>query len=199
MNASPATFAEVRHELEHLAKHWWWWTLLGGLLVVSGTAAIVFPPVMVGTSIAVPVIIGVILMIDGVAMIVSAFWAGKWGGFLIEILVGILYIAAGFLFTENPAIATLTLTIFIAISFIVLGLFRAVAALVMQFPQWGWALLNGIVTFVAGVVIYRSLPESALWVIGLLVGIELIFNGWTWVMLSLALRKIHEHKTHVAA
>ena len=91
---------------------------------------------------------------------------------------------------ENPEIATLTLTLFIAVAFMVLGTFRAIAALVLQFPQWGWALLNGVVTFVAGIVIYRNLPEAALWVVGLLVGLELLFNGWTWIMMSLALRKI---------
>jgi uncharacterized membrane protein HdeD (DUF308 family) len=181
----------VRHELEHLASRWWWFMLLGALLVIGGTLTIVLPPVMVATSIAIPVVLGVILRVEGAAMIVSSFWAGKWSAFLLELLVGLLYVACAFLFMENPEIATVTLTYFIAVTFIVLGVFRAIAALVLQFPQWGWALLNGVVTLVAGLVIYRNLPEAALWVIGLLVGLELLLHGWTWIMLSLALRKIH--------
>jgi uncharacterized membrane protein HdeD (DUF308 family) len=192
MSTAPTFVSEVRHEFEHLASRWWWLALLGVLMVIGGTLAIVCPAVMVGTSLVVPVIIGVILMVEGVAMIIGSFWAGKWSGFLLELLTGILYIAGGFLFTANPAIATLTLTLFIAVSFIVLGIFRTIAALVLQFPQWGWALLNGVITFVAGVVIYRNLPETALWVIGLLVGLELLFHGWMWLMMAMQLRKIHQ-------
>jgi uncharacterized membrane protein HdeD (DUF308 family) len=82
------------------------------------------------------------------------------------------------------------LTFFLAISFMVLGAFRTVGALIIRFPQWGWALLNGTITFLCGLVIYRHLPLDALWVIGLLVGLEMLFNGWTWIMLSIEVRKI---------
>ena len=139
MSIPSTVVSEIRHEFEHLASHWWWLALLGGLMIVGGTVAIVSPAVMVGTSLVLPVIIGVVLMVEGVAMIIGSFWAGKWSGFLLELLTGILYIACGFLFTANPVIATFTLTVFLAISFIVLGIFRTVAALVLQFPQWGWA------------------------------------------------------------
>ncbi len=192
MSVPSTVVSEIRHEFEHLASRWWWLALLGVLMIVGGTVAIVSPAVMVGTSLIAPVIIGVVLMVEGVAMIIGSFWAGKWSGFLLELLTGILYIACGFLFTANPVIATFTLTVFLAISFIVLGIFRTVAALVIQFPQWGWALLNGVITFVAGMVIYRNLPETALWVIGLLVGLELLFHGWMWLMMGLQLRKIHK-------
>ncbi len=50
--------------------------------------------------------------------------------------------------------------------------------------------MNGIVTFLLGVIIYRNFPESGIWVIGLLVGLEMLFHGWTWIMLSLAIRRI---------
>jgi uncharacterized membrane protein HdeD (DUF308 family) len=194
MNPNPTAIGPIKHELEHMSGHWWWFILLGALLAICGTAAIVFPPVMVGTSIAVPVVLGVLLMVGGVATIISSFWAGKWSGFLLQLLVGILYLAVGFVFTENPFETALALTLFIAIAFIIMGIFRTTAALVLQFPQWGWSLLNGVVTFLAGIIIYRTLPEGALWVIGLLIGLEMIFNGWMWIMLSLALRSLNERK-----
>jgi uncharacterized membrane protein HdeD (DUF308 family) len=64
------------------------------------------------------------------------------------------------------------------------------AAMVLRFPQWGWTLLNGCVTFLLGLAIYRHFPLDAVWVLGLLVGVELLFSGSTWIMLSLAIRKI---------
>jgi uncharacterized membrane protein HdeD (DUF308 family) len=183
----------LRHELHHLRSHWMWFLLLGVLLVMAGTAAIVVPPATVGTTFAVAIFLGVMLMVGGVATIVSSFWVGKWSGFLVQLLVGILYVACGFVVTENPAITVLTMTIFVAISFVVLGIFRSVGALVLRYPQWGWSLLNGVVTLLAGVIIYRQLPNDSLWVIGLLVGLEMLFNGWTWIMLGLALRRIPAH------
>jgi uncharacterized membrane protein HdeD (DUF308 family) len=190
MNAMPSPLGSLRHELEHLCENWRWFFLLGTLLVVCGTAAIVFPPVMVGTTLIIPVLLGVLLLIAGVGTIVESFWAGRWSGFLLQLLVGILYIAVGFVFIEDPLQSAAALTLFLAVTFIVIGIFRTVAAMVIQFPQWGWALLNGVITLLAGIVIYRSFPEDSLWVIGLLIGLEMLFNGWTWIMLSLALRSL---------
>lgn len=180
----------VAHELHHFASHWSWFVVLGGLLVAAGAAAIVIPGATAGTGFAVAIFFGALLMVTGIATIVSSFWIGKWSGFLIQLLVGILYVGCGFIMTENPVISLVTMTVFVAVSFVVLGVFRSVAALVHRFPQWGWTLLNGVVTLVAGIIIYRQLPYSALWVIGLLVGLEMLFNGWTWMMLGLSLRKL---------
>jgi uncharacterized membrane protein HdeD (DUF308 family) len=74
--------------------------------------------------------------------------------------------------------------------FIVMGIFRILGAAIIQFPQWGWSLLNGVVTLLAGMVIYRHFPESAIWVIGLLVGIEMLFCGWTWIMLAAGIKRL---------
>jgi uncharacterized membrane protein HdeD (DUF308 family) len=139
---------------------------------------------------AVTIVLGALLMVGGLAMIVSSFWIGNWSGFLVQLLVGILYLACGFVMTEKPVMSAVAMTVFIAISFIVLGVFRSVGALMLRFPQWGWALLNGVITLLAGILIYRQLPFDALWVIGLLVGLEMLFNGWTWIMLALALRSL---------
>lgn len=180
----------IGHELGHLRSHWVWFLLMGLLLVITGTLAIVAPPATVGTTFAATIFLGVLLMVAGVSTIISSFWIGRWSGFLVQLLVGILYMACGFLITENPVVTAVTLTVFIAVSFIVLGVFRTVGSLVLRFPQWGWSLLNGVVTLLAGIVIYRQLPFDALWVIGLLIGLEMLFNGWTWVMLGLALKRL---------
>jgi uncharacterized membrane protein HdeD (DUF308 family) len=177
----------LQAELGHLKSNWWWFLALGILLAVCGTVAIVFPII---TNVAVMVVLGVSLMATGIATIVASFWAGKWSGLLLQLLVGILYLVVGFQIADTPVKAGLAVALFVAGFFIVAGAFRAVAAFVVRFPHWGWALLNGLVTFLCGMVIWRHFPECALWVVGLLVGLEMLLNGLTWIMLSLAIRRI---------
>lgn len=186
--------AEVcEHELGRLRKEWWYFLIVGILLVIGGTAAISYPWF---TSVGVVIFLGAILIVSGVATIISAFWAGKWSAFLVQILVGILYVVAGFVITDAPLTSVAVLTLMMAGFFVVAGAFRIVSALVDRYPQWGWSLLNGIVTLMLGFIIFRlfrRLPEeptAVLWIIGLMVGIELIFNGWTWIMLSLAIKNL---------
>ncbi len=179
----------VRHELHHVRSHWWWFLLLGSLLLVCGTLAIAFPLFTFITSLFVVSFLSILLLIAGVATLISAFWTGKWGGFLVNILVGLLYLAAGFIVAENPNFSLRVITFFVALSFMVMGIFRILAAMMIRFPQWGWTLLNGCVTFLVGLVIYRHLSEAP-WVLGLLVGLEMLFNGWAWVMLALEIKRI---------
>ena len=88
---------------------------------------------------------------------------------------------------------------FLAAFFIVAGAFRIVVAVVERFPQWGWVLVNGMITLMAGLIIYDSFPNSALWLIGLLLGIDLLFNGWSWLMLALFLRTVRKGDKEAAA
>jgi uncharacterized membrane protein HdeD (DUF308 family) len=177
----------VEHELRHLQKDWWWFVALGILLILSGLVALVYPTL---SSIAAVVVLGMTLLVSGVATIVASFWAGKWSALILQLLVGILYVVTGFILMDTPIASTVNLTLFVAALFIVVGIMRSVAALVLRFPQWGWALLSGLLTTLVGTAIYKNLPETALWAIGTLVGIELIFDGWFWVMLGMALWKL---------
>ena len=175
----------IEHELTHIQKHWGWFLVLGILLIVGGVAAIAFP---ILSSVGAVIVLGIILIVSGIFTIVGAFWAGKWSAFLLQILIGILYLIAGIVMDDMPLQSMEVLSLFMAAFFIVAGVFRVVVALAERFPKWGWALLNGVVTLLVGIIILESYPISALWAIGVLVGVELLFNGWTWVMLSLALR-----------
>ena len=197
MNAerSPCAVAcgeQLRQEFHHLRRDWFWLFLFGILLVVCGTAAVIFPALTVLTSFAAVWCLGVTLMVAGIATIIASFWAGKWSGMLVQLLVGILYVVVGFMITEKPLQSAMAMTLFVAAFCIVAGIFRVVAALTIRYPYWGWSLLNGMITFLLGVVIYRHFPQSAIWVLGLLVGLEMLFHGWTWIMLSLAIKKIPE-------
>jgi uncharacterized membrane protein HdeD (DUF308 family) len=177
----------VRHELHRLRKEWWWFLLLGILLVLCGVIALSCPFI---STIGVVIVLGAALLVSGIATIVGAFWAGKWSGFFLQLLVGILYAVAGFTMMDEPGIAVSVLTLFLAAFFVVVGIFRIVVSLSEKFAQWGWSLLSGFITLLLGVVIFKNYEAAQLWVIGLLVGIELIFNGWTWIMLSLSVRNL---------
>jgi uncharacterized membrane protein HdeD (DUF308 family) len=179
--------SSAAHELHPLRNQWWCFLLLGIALLALGIFCIIDPLVPTLASV---IVLGFVLMAAGITQIVSAFWAGKWSGMLIHILIGVLYIVVGYMIIDAPVINMVLITKFIAIFLIVSGAFRIISALVVRFQDWGWALLNGGVTLLLGVIINRQLPEAALWVIGLFIGIEMVFNGWAWVMLAFGLRAV---------
>ncbi|MCA9100669.1 MAG: HdeD family acid-resistance protein [Pirellulales bacterium] len=181
-------------KMEGARKHWLLFFLLGVLLVIAGVIAIAYPCI---SSLGVVLVLGAVLIISGVFTIIGAFWAGKWSALLLQLLVGILYVMAGMAIRDAPVASIEVLTMFVAAFFIVVGAFRTIVALFERFPQWGWALLNGVITLAAGLIIYDSLANGAFWVIGLLVGLELLFNGWTWIMLSLMIRQLPEEHAGV--
>jgi len=184
---SPA--AIVRHELHEIRDHWWAFLALGIGLVLIGTMCIIHPFV---ASLASVVFLGFLLLAAGIGQIVSSFWAGKWSGMLMHLLIGALYTIVGFMIIGEPETNMVLLTKILAIFLIVVGVFDILSALIQRFHGWGWVLLNGGITLLLGLMINRQWPESALWVIGLFVGIEMIFNGWAWIMLALGLKAYKE-------
>lgn len=180
---SPQTLAQ---EVEMLRSQWKWFLALGIALVVFGTIAIGSACV---ATVAATVLFGFLMLAAGVTEIVSSFWAGRWSGTLVHLLIGVLYTVVGLIVIDHPANAAIQLTLIIAIFLIFGGIFRIVFALSERFTGWGWVLLNGAVTLLLGMLVYKQWPASGLWVIGLFVGIEMIFNGWAWVMLALGLKQ----------
>ena len=177
------------HELAALRKEWWWFLLLGLLLIVSGTIAISYAFL---ASVAVITLFGFLLVLGGIAQLVAAFWIGRWSGFAIAMLAGVLYIVVGGLTVARPVEGLEALTLLIGAFLLIGGIFRSVAAMTLRLHHWGWLLLNGLITVLLGLMILADWPESSLWVIGLFVGIDMLFNGWAWVMLSLGLRSTGE-------
>jgi uncharacterized membrane protein HdeD (DUF308 family) len=174
--------------LETLREHWKWFLALGVAMVVLGTLAIGWACIATVT-VAITWLFGFLMLGSGIATIVSAFSVGRWSGMLIHLLLGVLYTLVGFMIIDQPRDAAVQITLIIAVFLIVGGVIRIIFSLVERFPGWGWVLLNGAVTLLAGLLIYKGWPLSGLWVIGLFVGIDLILNGWTWIALSLAVRK----------
>ena len=185
---STSLAGSVRHELVALREQWWCFLLLGISLVVLGTVAICYPILF---SVAATTVIGFLLLAGGIMQIVSSFWSGRWSGMLFHLLIGLLYTIAGWMIVDAPVENTILLTRILALFLIIAGVFRIVVSLFERFADWGWVLLNGGITLLLGLLIYRQGNEAGagLWIIGLVIGIEMILNGWAWIMLSLGLRR----------
>jgi uncharacterized membrane protein HdeD (DUF308 family) len=179
MSATPglATF-----DPQILRRSWGWFLVLGILEIILGTIAIGSTFI---ATLATVVFFGWLLLIGGILSAVHAFWRKRWRGFFLDLIIGVLYVVAGFFMVEEPLAAAASLTLLIAAFLIMGGIFRIVVALTGHLEHWGWVLLNGVITLALGIMIWRQWPSSATWVIGLFIGIELIFYGWSLVMLSM--------------
>jgi uncharacterized membrane protein HdeD (DUF308 family) len=177
----------VRHELEALRADWYWFLVLGALMIIGGMAAIAHTAV---AGEVVTVFIGILMIVAGAAQIVGSFWAGKWTGFLVTLLAGILYVVVGGMLLKQPIAGLAALTLVVGAFFLASGIFRSVAAMTLKMHHWGWILLNGVVTALLGLLVLADWPATGLFAIGLFVGIDMIFNGWAYVMLAFGIRSL---------
>lgn len=169
-----------------LCSRWSSFLLVGIFLTILGALAL--SSVFV-TTIATVLFLGALITAGGISLLIHAFWAPEWRGFFAQLITGILSAVVGWLMITHPAIGALSITILLAALFIASGLFRIVGALTLDIENWGWMLVNGLVTLALGILIFAQWPEASLWVIGLFIGIDLLFSGWTNVLMGLMLRK----------
>ncbi|HVA40013.1 MAG TPA: HdeD family acid-resistance protein [Candidatus Binataceae bacterium] len=173
--------------IEEVRKHSTWFLVLGIALVIIGMIAI-------GSAVAMTIVsvmfLGWLLIIAGLFEVIHGFKHRPWSGFFINLLGGVLYAVAGIVMVANPALAAVTLTLVIAIILIVAGVFRLFIAVSTPLHHRGWLILNGAISILLGVMIWSSWPVSGLWVIGLFIGIDMIFDGWTEIMLALSARSL---------
>ena len=178
---------ELRHGLDALRGNWFWFVLLGIALIVLGFVALGSVAI---ASLATALTIGVLILLGGIAESVGAFWCRGWSGFFLHLLSGVLSIVIGVFFLRAPIGALLALALLAACFLMVEGVFMIVTALSYRFGAWGWALVGGIIDVILGVMIWQQWPASALWVIGLFLGINLVFRGAHWIALGLGLRAL---------
>lgn len=180
-------FATQEDQLEELQEHWIWFLILGIALIILGIFAIGHSAI---STFAVVKVTGLVLLLTGVVQVVTAFWAPKWSGLLIQVLFGILYVVVGAMLIRQPEKGAALITLMMAVFFVVGGIFRIVLALDMRFHNWGWVLFNGIITLLLGMMIWSEWPEISVMVIGIFVGIEILICGWVWTMMALSVRSL---------
>lgn len=184
MKAVAADLMESAHEVQKL---WGWYLALGIVLILAG-AYIIYAG-SAGTEGSV-VALGVLLCIAGIAQIVSAFMVRTAGHVVLLLLVGALDIIVGVMLAQHPDAGALTITLLLAALFVFGGIYRFVAALWLQFPQYGWVAASSVLSIILGVLLWMQWPSSASWFIGFAVGINFIFAGATWCTLALKLKNI---------
>jgi uncharacterized membrane protein HdeD (DUF308 family) len=175
----------LNEEAAGIRKNWGWFLALGIIQVIVGILAVGFA---FSATLASVMTLGVLLIIAAGAQTAAAVLARDWGGFFMFLLLGILYGVAGFLTIAYPLEAVEGLTLMLAAIYWIGGMFRIISALVERFDSWGWVLLNGVIAMLLGFLIWQQWPWSALWVLGTLVGIDLIVNGVTWSVLAVGIR-----------
>ena len=183
-----ATLALEQVGLQEVRRNWGWYLALGLVFVLLGTIAIGRSYLLTVVSVR---FFGWLMIFGGIMEGIHAFWKERgWGGFFIDLLTSILYVVVGFMVVANPGATAVALTLLIAMFLIFGGIFRIAAAISVRYPNWGSVLLHGVVNLLLGILIWRQWPLSGLWVIGLFIGIEMLFNGWSLVMLGLSAKNL---------
>jgi uncharacterized membrane protein HdeD (DUF308 family) len=133
---------------------------------------------------------GWLLVIAAGIEIAQAIMVGKWAGLFQHWLGAVLFGVIGILILWRPLVTAEILTLLMGAFFLVAGLFQLITPFVISLPDWGWHTLNGLITLLLGILVLAQWPVSGLWVIGLFVGIELVFYGVAWIALALRLRSL---------
>jgi uncharacterized membrane protein HdeD (DUF308 family) len=186
MTGSPTSLAEA--PLSPLRAKSGWIIALGVVYIIAGIIAL--SSVVAATKVTV-FVVGIMMLIAGVAEVFNAFQIRTWGRFLLWLLLGALYIVAGVLTFENPELVAAILTLFLGVALIVSGVMRIILAFSMQAAMpWGLVLLSGIITLLLGLIIVAHWPTASLYVLGILLGVDLIVAGAGWLAIGLGLRRL---------
>src|SRR4051812_38442887 len=186
----PQNIAGLQTEASAAVRtHWKAFLVEGILLVVLGLAAMILPPI---ASLAVTIFLGWMFLISGVAGLALTFWARRMPGFWWSLISAVLAIGAGVVLLAEPVQGTVTLTIVVGAYFLAEGVATIMYALEHRkelSERWAWLLTSGIMDILIACFILAGLPGSALWALGILVGINLLFGGATLIAVALAARK----------
>jgi uncharacterized membrane protein HdeD (DUF308 family) len=175
-------------ELTPLRAKSGWIVALGVVYLIAGFIAL---GSVVFATVATVFVVGIMMIISGAAEVINAFQLKSWGKFLLWVLLGLLYIFAGFVTFENPLLAAALLTLMLGFALVASGIMRLVLAFSMkEGTPWLWVVLSGLITLLLGAIILVHWPVSGLYILGIFLGIDLVFAGVSWISVGLGLRKI---------
>jgi uncharacterized membrane protein HdeD (DUF308 family) len=174
-------------DVQPLRAKWGWIVALGVVYLIAGFVAL--GSVLSATVVSV-FLVGIMMIIAGVAEVINAFEVRGWGKFVLWLLLGALYIIAGLVTFRNPLLAAAVLTLILGVALVASGIMRIILAFsVQREAPWIWVLLSGAITLLLGALILARWPISSLYILGLFLGIDLIFAGIGWLGLGLGLRQ----------
>jgi uncharacterized membrane protein HdeD (DUF308 family) len=172
----------------HVHSKWGWFVALGIALVLLGIFAL---GDVVAVTLASAIFVGAMFLVGGIFHLIHAFMVKTWAGFLLNAVAGVVYILGGIMIMGEPIQGALVITIFLIAALVIGGTLRIVVALRhREMGGWWLMVLSGLISVVIGALLYASLPWSGLWVLGTLIGVELIVQGVTWLGFGMALRRL---------
>jgi uncharacterized membrane protein HdeD (DUF308 family) len=169
-------------------RHWGLFLTEGIVLIILGTLALLVPAV---ASVAATIVFGWILLLSGIVGLIATFRAQGSPGFTWSLISALLGIAAGVILLTMPVQGALTLTAVLIAFLLVEGVATVLFALEHRkgsSGRWSWVLASGVVDLVLGIILLAGLPGTAVWALGLLIGINMIFGGWSLVSMALHAR-----------
>ena len=165
-----------------------WSIALSILFILFGLIAIAAPGI---SGVGVTIFVGWLLIVSGIFHLIFAWKVHTTGRKIWEILLGIVYLIVGIDLTLHPLSGLLTLTLALAIYLLFESAFEFILAIHLHpAPGWGWTLFDGIITLLLAFMVWRTWPVSSVWAIGTLVGISMIFSGFSRLMLSITARRL---------
>jgi uncharacterized membrane protein HdeD (DUF308 family) len=181
--------AQVMREAmrDTVKRHSLWYLVQSALMILAGILALVYPAM---SSVAVLLFLGWLLIISGVLQGISLIGASHVPHFWLQLISVVLFVLVGVLFLRNPGESLVTLTLLLIVFFMVEGFSKVIFALTIRpLPNWGWVLASGIVGILLALYLWANFPLTAAWLIGVLLGIELICEGVALGSLALQARK----------
>lgn len=173
--------------VQELRGSWGWLLTLGILMIILGIIALAD---VVSVSLISVFFLGGVLIAAGILEAIQAVRHRGVHRVWLHVLNAVLSIIVGVMLLMYPLSGLLVVTLLMAVYFTVAGIFRIVAAVSTRLPRWGWALTNGIITLILGILIWSHWPISSLWIVGLFIGIDLLILGWSEVMLAFGIRRL---------
>jgi len=180
----------IAGQLSHISGKWGWFVALGLVSILAGLFILLTD--VVAATLFTTIFIGAMLLVSGVFQVIHSFATKTWGQFGLSLVMGLLYIAGGFLIMDEPVQGSVVITVMLLIALVVSGVFRIVIALRHREMKYWWLMaLGGLCSAAIGVWLFAALPWSGLWVLGTLIAVELLIQGVTWLQFGLALRRRH--------
>lgn len=168
------------------------WYVIGGILsIFVGFYAMNRPGL---ATLAVTKVVGILLLASGIVLFFAAIFGKARKHRLLDFLSSVLRIIVGLILMTNIIKGVLVLTLVLGAVFIVEGIFSLGLGFGLRGknPAWGWVLLNGVASLLLGGMLIVQWPDSALWAIGLLFGINCLFSGFALIMYGTALPQARE-------
>ncbi|MGB8295335.1 MAG: HdeD family acid-resistance protein [Polyangia bacterium] len=165
-----------------------WSIALSVLMIAAGVLAIISPH---ASGIAVTILVGWLLVLGGGAHLAYSWHARDGGGLIWGIVLGILYIIAGAYLLAHPVAGLASLTFALAAFLFIGATVEIILSTHLRLSSGsGWLLVDGIITVVLAIMMWRTWPKSSPWLLGTLVGINMIFSGIARLAISLAVRRV---------